>query len=154
MEIKLLQEFDFNDKNSLFGQMENMNDAIVKEIKESGNSLYITLHEFDDIESPSGEVIWPYKELEIEYAEINYLNIEVFGDRHCMVDSHELFNLLERNQVELEMNDWMITASGLLLLKLLPHPKEIRRKFRRNKMRISSVDMLLLPKIIIYRWKS
>ena len=52
MEIKLLQEFDFNDKDSLFGHMDDMNDAKVKEIREDGNSLYITLHEFDVFLSP------------------------------------------------------------------------------------------------------
>ena len=160
MEIKLLQEFDFNDKNSLFGKMDNMNDAIVKEIRESEKSLIIVLHKFDDIEGPDDEVIWPYKELEIEYeyAEQEGFSIEVFGNRHCMTTPSELLEWVKREESELEMNNWMITAGGFLLLKLLPYPYSgvIRRKLGRKKVRhtISEVEIRLLPKKITYRWMS
>ena len=158
MEIKLLQEFDFSDKNSLFGKMDNMNDAIVKEIRENENSMVIVLHKFDDIEGPSGEVIWPYKELEIEYEheEKDAFSIEVFGDRHCITTPSELLEWVKREESELEMNNWMITAGGFLLLKLLPYSGVVRKKFGRRKVQhtISEVEIWLLPKKITYRWMS
>lgn len=151
MEIKLLQEFDFNDKNSLFGQMDNMNDAIVKDIQESGNSLYIVLHEFDDINGPNGEIIWPYKELEIEYeyAENSRQSIYVREDVDRRMTLSELLTWLKKKKAELEMNDWVITSGGILSLTLLAHPKNMRRKFW-----IIDVEIYLLPKKIIYRWMS
>ena len=158
MEIKLVQEFDFNDKNSLFRKMDNMNDAIVKEIRESEKSLVIVLHKFDDIQGPSGEVIWPYKELEIEYEYEGKeaCCIEVYGDRHCMTTPSELWEWVKREESELEMNDWVLTAGGQLVLILIPYSGVIRRKFGKRKVRhaISEVEIQLVPKKITYRWMS
>lgn len=151
MEIKLLQEFDFKDKGSLFGQMDSMNDAIVKDIRESANSLYIILHEFDNILSPSGEVMWPYKELEIEYAEKDRMGIFIHRDIRCEVEvsTGELLDWVRKEKAELEMNDWMITSGGILLLKLIAYTKNKQRKFR-----MIDIDIYLLPQKVIYRWKS
>ncbi len=153
MEIKLSQEFDFNDKGSLFGQMDDMNDAIVKDIRESGNSLYIILHKFDKILSPIGEALYQYKELEIEYKYAEKYRVSLYFnmDKRCEreVSISELLDWVKKEKFELEMNDWMITSGGLLLLKLLAHTKDIQRKFK-----MIDVDIRLLPKKIIYRWKS
>ena len=149
MEIKLLQEFDYDDKCSLFGQMDNMNDAIVKEIRESGNSLYITLHQFDEFVNPKGEVMWPYKELEIEYdyAEKNHPKIYIYDSILRIVDLDGLLDWIKKEKAELEMNDWMITSGGVLLLKLISNSKNRRRKSKNT-----NVDIYLIPKKIIYRW--
>lgn len=151
MEIKLLQKFDFNDKNSLFCHMDNMNDAIIKDIRESDNSLFIILHKFDDFLSPSGEAMYPYKELEIEYkyAKKDCLEICVHRDKNYIVTPSELLDWLKKEKAEIEMSDWMITSGELLYLKLFAHPKDTRRK-----LQITDIDIHLIPQQIIYSWKS
>ena len=151
MEIKLLQEFDFSDKNSLFGRMDSMNDAIVKDIRESENSLHITLHKFDSINGPNGEIIWPYKELEIEYAENSRLYILVREDVNVdrWMTLREFLTWLKKKKAELEMNDWSITSHGALALRLLAHPQNSVRK-----VFTIGVEIILFPKKIVYRWKS
>ena len=151
MEIKFLQEFDYKDKSSLFGKMDNLNDAIIKEIRDSENSLNITLHGLNNILSPSGEVVYPYKELEIEYIfeKQNYLDIYVHKGKPCIVTIAELLNWVEKKKAEIEMNDWAITSDGIFLLKLIASPKDIRGKFG-----VTDIDIRLIPKKIIYRWKS
>lgn len=148
MEIKLLQEFDYGNKNSLFGHMDNMNDAIVKEFREDGDSLYITLHQFDDILNPNDEVMYPYKELEIEYvyAAKSFFEIDIYP-RILTFDA--LLDWIKKEKAQLEMNEWMITSGGVLLLKFIAKTKNMWRKFK-----FTDVDIYLTPQKIIYRWKS
>ena len=153
MEIKLLQEFDFSDKNSLFGQMDSMNDAIVKDIRESENALHITLHKFDSINGPNGEIIWPYKELEIEYEYAENSRLDILVREDVNVDRWmtlgEFLIWLKKKKAELEMNDWSITSYGALVLRLLAHPQNSVRK-----VFTIDVEINLFPKKIVYRWKS
>ena len=96
--------------------------------------------------------MWPYKELEIEYgyAEKDCLYISVQGKRqYYRLTPSELLDLVKKEKVELEMNEWLITSHGALLLKLFVPSKNVRRKSR-----ITDVEIQLIPKKITYRWMS
>lgn len=151
MEIKLLQEFDYSNKNLLFNNMPNMNDAIVKELREEGNSLYIILHEFDSLLDSNGETIWSYKELEIEYEHIDKDRLEIwaYGKNFTRMTPSEIMDWIKKEKVEIEMNDWIIKSNGVLYLKLIVNPNNWRKKSR-----ITEVEIQLYPKKIIFRWKS
>lgn len=167
MEVKLVQEFDYSDKNTIFEKMDCVSDGIIKEIRESGNSVFVTLHQFNLIQGPDGEIIWPYLELEIECVYANkkdmdlYDDITLYGkkwDKSYDISSlSDLPALAKRDKIELELDEWMIGWREYFSLLIRPSPiyNHMTKKFVNSKSKIRNIRLDLgHPQKIIYRWKA
>ena len=167
MEVKLVEEFDYSDKNTIFEKMDCVSDGIIKEIRESGNSVFVTLHQFNLIQGPSGDIIWPYLELEMECVYANEKDMLIFYDidldgkkwdkSYDISSLSELPDLAKRDKIELELDEWTIGWRKFFTLLIRPSPiyNHMTKKYVKSKSKIRNIKLELgYPQKIIYRWKA